>query len=801
MEKKVARAQSSTPSHQIPNSAVSTKYSSANSPQNSHAGDFKGKSSNYNNRRENGGGRNSRYPAQNRGQRRPATNQQNYEVNRVRRDSRVTTSHSAQTAVAENRGGRHQRESASHLLNFTYAPLPSQESGGRAARRPVSHQNWRSGRSKQPIYTKQQFLQAHCQFVVKPPLGNEYVGQLADSDCMVEWEQIDQVILSDEQLASCPICLDVPVAAKITKCAHVYCWPCILHYLSLSEKAWAKCPICFDAIEEKDLKSVSVRTRPSYKVGDEISLYLMRKERDSLYVRPKSVWRANYSDHLHNINDEEVDVRYSKLLTSTVSYIDDLLKKERRQLTALLSQEETQSLEASYVQAALNSLDEQKYMHDKMSKTLASRESVSSSENVKELVPDTADKPEAEREDDFVQTIKAAPEHKVVRYSDAFDDNGEVGADHVQELSSVSPASSSEVMSPPSVSMSTSDVSLEGENQLQNPPRQRNESSTSSSDGGESEVAAKLTLPATGTQSSQRGNKRTEVYYFYQSADGQHVYLNSINTRMLAAEYGSLEMAPHTLTATILECEENSMTQDVRKRLKYLSHLPLYCPYTVCEVSLRPPVVSSATLTHFREEIDKRKRMRSRRQRAEAKQCSRAQAEERRRMGQYPDMALPLDSERHFPTSAPTMSEFLPLAEPVQPPADPPLDDLLSRSDVPLSTPFSFSQATRGGSGAPAPSWPRRQTAATYVRSSGPQSANSLTAAQSMNSDDESYAPTFKQSFSADFDHMFAQMSVSKDQQDDDNPNNGETGGKGKKKKQKGKKQMVLFTTSGQRAN
>lgn len=35
----------------------------------------------------------------------------------------------------------------------------------------------------------------------------------------------------------------------------------------------------------------------------------------------------------------------------------------------------------------------------------------------------------------------------------------------------------------------------------------------------------------------------------------------TIYYRMLAAEYGSLEMAPHTLTATILECEENSMTQ------------------------------------------------------------------------------------------------------------------------------------------------------------------------------------------------------------------------------------------------
>ena len=62
--------------------------------------------------------------------------------------------------------------------------------------------------------------------------------------------------------------------------------------------------------------------------------------------------------------------------------------------------------------------------------------------------------------------------------------------------------------------------------------RQRNASSTSSSDSGESEmVAANLTLPSTGTQPSQRGNKRTEVYYFYQSADGQHVYMHSINTR------------------------------------------------------------------------------------------------------------------------------------------------------------------------------------------------------------------------------------------------------------------------------
>ena len=36
-------------------------------------------------------------------------------------------------------------------------------------------------------------------------------------------------------------------------------------------------------------------------MGDKITLNLMRKERDSLYVRPKSEWRANQSDNLHGV--------------------------------------------------------------------------------------------------------------------------------------------------------------------------------------------------------------------------------------------------------------------------------------------------------------------------------------------------------------------------------------------------------------------------------------------------------------------------------------------------------------------
>lgn len=53
---------------------------------------------------------------------------------------------------------------------------------------------------------------------------------------------------------TCPICLDYPVAGKITRCGHIYCWPCILRYLSLTDKPWMKCPICFEAVHRENLK-------------------------------------------------------------------------------------------------------------------------------------------------------------------------------------------------------------------------------------------------------------------------------------------------------------------------------------------------------------------------------------------------------------------------------------------------------------------------------------------------------------------------------------------------------------------
>ncbi|KAL9705483.1 hypothetical protein quinque_009001 [Culex quinquefasciatus] len=143
------------------------------------------------------------------------------------------------------------KQSLNHLLNFHYAPRDRDQ----PARLSKTGNN-RCYMTKKFSYNKEQFLQANCQFVVRS--GEDYEACLASPDQLVEWSKIEQIHILSAEEPKCPICLYPPVAAKMTKCGHVYCWPCILHYLALSDKSWRKCPICYDAIHVPDLRSAAM---------------------------------------------------------------------------------------------------------------------------------------------------------------------------------------------------------------------------------------------------------------------------------------------------------------------------------------------------------------------------------------------------------------------------------------------------------------------------------------------------------------------------------------------------------------
>jgi hypothetical protein len=87
---------------------------------------------------------------------------------------------------------------------------------------------------------------------------------LYDPNEIVEWK--DVVLITYNMInaddVKCPICMEnlkVMVTPRITKCGHIYCWPCVLQYLAFEkEKSWKKCPLCNDPIYKHDLKSVKV---------------------------------------------------------------------------------------------------------------------------------------------------------------------------------------------------------------------------------------------------------------------------------------------------------------------------------------------------------------------------------------------------------------------------------------------------------------------------------------------------------------------------------------------------------------
>ncbi|KAM4053032.1 E3 ubiquitin-protein ligase RNF10 [Anomaloglossus baeobatrachus] len=479
--------------------------------------------------------------------------------------------------------------SLNHLLNFTYEPR------GHPGAHRESHGNWGRRKWGHKPFNKELFLQANCQFVVSD--DQDYSVHFTDPDTLVSWDLVEQVRVSSHEVPSCPICLYPPIAAKITRCGHIYCWACILHYLSLSEKDWSRCPICYSSIIKKDLKSVAATERPLYSVGGSITMQLMRREKGLLVAMPKSKW-IKLDEPVH-LGDEE-HFMFSKLLLATKAQIlNQVISVEK---AALLEQYsiEGDTPEACFIEAAIQELKDRE-------------ESLQAPGHQVEAVAASVEALTLES-----KTEEANPclDSKVVQYLSAFDD--EIVDQVDEELCAASIHANVDPLSAEDSDFALADDPTPDSHEEASPP-----------------------------ESGQLMNPY--YYYFYQAVDGQHVYLHPVNVRCLVYEYGSLERCPETITANVVEIDGFTVTEEVRRRLRYLCHLPLTCEFSVCEMALGPPVVSQETLAAFSDEVEKRVRQRKRKERDERRREKRIEIEENRKQGKYPEMHIALENLHQFP--------------------------------------------------------------------------------------------------------------------------------------------------------
>ncbi|XP_046681155.1 RING finger protein 10-like [Homalodisca vitripennis] len=629
------------------------------------------------------------------------------------------------------------KQNLNHLLNFHYAPRGET---ARPSPRP-SHQygvRWLMSTQKHK-YNKEHFLQANCQFVVRA--NADYTPYLADPDHLVDWDFIEQIRVPSVEPVHCPICLSTPVAAKMTRCGHIYCYPCILHYLALSDKTWHKCPICFEAIHKQHLKSVKVDGKRGYSVGQLITFQLMVRERGSLMVCPVSQLevRTQHKPVLA-VSETQLDTAFAKLLIADRAEVLAMIEQEVKELKVEKSENEG-CPELCFVEQALELCEERRLNID---------------QKIKEIVEEKPMEEVTENEEATnANVLSSSPDESAIVYESAFDN---IPVDNINSED-------------------------KGETVSTNNNRTRYESLSSE---GEDPSLTAITPEDLEVFHAHQPPTQSKNFYFYQACDGQQIYLHAVNVQMLEMTYGSLRESPATLTGVIVEKEAGSMTVELRRRLRYLQHLPVTAQFEVAEIELRPPVITEETFSAFADQLEQRRKRRQKRAREERRREKKIAEVELRQMGRHRTPRLRLDSHHHFPQCGIAEDEL-----PPPPPRAPSAES--SRASSPSSrrsvspnmaaltldqdSSPSFAQMLRGNPNVKPQGWgwPRVSEASKPRAPSPPRRVDS---------DGESAPPPhYNLSFCDVITAAMQKASISQDQTDTQ-------GGKKKKKKQK-----LLFST------
>ncbi|KIY73509.1 hypothetical protein CYLTODRAFT_416882 [Cylindrobasidium torrendii FP15055 ss-10] len=494
-------------------------------------------------------------------------------------------------------------QDVNHLLNFTLPPRQQPQ---------LSHLPRRSNRragNHHGIWNKERFVNAHYRFVMTP-MG-DYTVHFADPDIYFQWSDIVQVIIprasalasaasggdgaSGEGHTTCPICLSPPTASRMTKCGHVFCYPCILHYLNTSEKGWARCPICFDSINDGQLKSVKWFDGPIFdtaseavvgssstassssfaenpfeapRAGSTMRMRLMQRPQITTLALPRShTWPSEllppHQAPFHFMPDV---FNYSKFMLATPEYLAadlsndlDELSIERRTLAGM-----DDELGVSFVDAA-----DQKVRYQ--------MERAAALDNV--VLRSQIDKAQ--------QAVRELEERHVRARQHRAAQAALKSADGPGESLVATPAG----VVPPRPNSTT-----------RNGPRQR--------------------------RNVNPPPPSTSTYYYYQAASGLPLFLHPLDIRILLSHFASYSAFPDTIDVQIEALSEGSVNDDLRKRCKYLAHMPEGSDVVFIEADLTG-VVGQDGLKNFEGPL--RTRSSKRRDKEKKDDRARARAEEKER--------------------------------------------------------------------------------------------------------------------------------------------------------------------------
>ncbi|KAL6304792.1 hypothetical protein BKA93DRAFT_781536 [Sparassis latifolia] len=505
-------------------------------------------------------------------------------------------------------------QSLNHLLNFTLPPRQSHQAQS------LPRRNRKTG-THQGVWNKERFVNAQYRFVMNP--HGDYTVHFADPDIFFQWHDILQVIIprtsamasaagpgdqtvQEEGVTTCPICLSPPTAPRMTKCGHVFCFPCILHYLNTSDNPkWVRCPICFDSVNERQLKSVKWFDTPLVEdteeppaeasssasamdngliatphPGSSLRMRLIQRPQITTLALPRSqTWPSDllppHQAPFHFLPDV---LTFAKFMLATPAYlIADLTKDldelgtERRMLLSM-----GDDLSVSFVDAAEAKLRQQ----IEKAAALETPQLQESVENALQVQQQILDRHSLHDQRKREAESRARPPEDIPQ---DFLATQAVGFNTAKASPSPAPPST------PAPRASTP---------TRNPRQRRN-----------------LNPPP----------PSTSTYYYYQAATGMPIFLHPLDIRILLSHFHSYADFPDTITVRVESYAESTVNEDLRKRCKYLAHFSEGADVVFVEADLEA-VVGADCLKNFEGPLRMRRTRRKEKGRKDDK--ARARAEE-----------------------------------------------------------------------------------------------------------------------------------------------------------------------------